>query len=1351
MGGSLLDGLPEPGDCDCFCWPPRGWWSTSEYWFRFADFVDLQSPAALPPTSLVSAGIAEIQGSAFSLVSMDGDEVPSLRASAAREISTYADSNFGVGAVGVLGLGAASSWSGSAPYEPSAVEVGPLGYLNGSVGGASPAPVLGEVGVAGRRQTDRPGVGNAAGALFQAPVPGGLARAGSLPAAAVAPPLRAPRSDATAPGSPLTPGAASTASISTWGGGAAGPATDEVPLAVLVEPADTRVLGLPPAEPRAPGVASPPNTGYFGFGGADAPAGAGVGSRQIAPLDHGYEGAGYALETVTPPSSPESLDHPDSLDLIRPAQGRIGGANRELGGDASVPDHLVGRDEANASPSASMSSPAGAPRWADLAPSPPTSIVDSPAARNGSGAQVPGSGVTAPVAGSTLRSEGHGAPSVGAFFGGGDGALPIPSEQLRGGGGGGGFADQARARDAADAAASAKSDYAKAKAKADAARQHHSATHSEETGGKYTETVRKKARKALMEAEGAEAEARDASIAATAESNARNDSATVDAYLAALANMGGNQEQLDKLIEDERKRQENYDDWAVEREKKKRARTKNYDASIAADRALRSSRSSRDRNRTTKRTLSGIKGRGLNNPKSPAGRAAKSARAAIKDADRARKEAKSAAKKAKRSSTYGTKEQAERAATAASHKAAVADAKAGLAEAKTEETRVKADPSSTVAQTKRAEAESARALADVKSTEADAARSEADAAAAEAEKHPDNARKQKDAEEKKAAAEAAEKEATTTSDTADEAEDAAAAAEAAEDDDGESGGEEPTPDVAPTPASECACNPPCPPGSLCYCHLPPPGPTGGGGGDEPGGGGGAGKGALAGQVVQPGDVVDPAAGGDARGGTDEPVSGETASNEQQPEKSPPESPSRESGEGEGDASAPEESGETPADSKETYAEKPKKEPPPRKKKPPAKPKKGKNRPTIYASPFGDPISYLWPEDGQDDDSGGDDDDSEQTDDRTTGEPESSTTQAEDEDQNESDEYGRPPDPRPAHERYRRIRRYKSASSLEKAKAIAGTTKCRYALYMTQARNTVLMHEVKTARDRIWLNALITKAYAQLYLSDPVKFKWAGVAAFESERVGWAMSAAYTASETGQAAGELLDLDTESHGNPIEGGEVSGGGLRVNGVLFPHTSVLFWLLAEGNLEIFLDSYWQFLAYAQGGLPAIAACYIECYLSPRQFLAWLLIDSGDPTAGAAALAVAEQMEVLDPIIHATSDREQWMSLLALLAHGILSVTTHGTIARWLSTSAFLEYGGHKFVPFIRGMGVGPDFSNGGQRAEWAIQSEVKGFANMEKMDPAELMRELRRMIRRGSALQTQPVEDRGRKLPELQPGK
>jgi hypothetical protein len=132
-------------------------------------------------------------------------------------------------------------------------------------------------------------------------------------------------------------------------------------------------------------------------------------------------------------------------------------------------------------------------------------------------------------------------------------------------------------------------------------------------------------------------------------------------------------------------------------------------------------------------------------------------------------------------------------------------------------------------------------------------------------------------------------------------------------------------------------------------------------------------------------------------------------------------------------------------------------------------------------------------------------------------------------------------------------------------------------------------KVGFARDQIpptyfAMNRLITAAYAELYLSWPEVFKWAGMAALASHKVGEGLQQALAWSEADIPWVPGVDFLS------VSGTEVMGA------------------LATGNMAIFAEMYPQHLAYKECGLEMLLYEYGSARVLDEPLAAWRTIDTG-----------------------------------------------------------------------------------------------------------------------------------------------
>lgn len=167
------------------------------------------------------------------------------------------------------------------------------------------------------------------------------------------------------------------------------------------------------------------------------------------------------------------------------------------------------------------------------------------------------------------------------------------------------------------------------------------------------------------------------------------------------------------------------------------------------------------------------------------------------------------------------------------------------------------------------------------------------------------------------------------------------------------------------------------------------------------------------------------------------------------------------------------------------------------------------------------------------------------------------------------------------------------------------------------------------------NKLINRAYAEMYLSDPIAFKWAGLAAFAS-----------------RSAGSKLGL--------LRDGSCLGAPALV---AHPLIAVALWFssascdyiydrVSQGNQAIYEDIYWQHLAYQNGGINELTRICKQGDLPEELLAAWEQIDLGKKTnnldliwQGNTALLAYEQREVIQPILYEGAVNKPLWKLISL----------------------------------------------------------------------------------------------------------
>ncbi|HKU38004.1 MAG TPA: hypothetical protein VJR89_07655 [Polyangiales bacterium] len=130
--------------------------------------------------------------------------------------------------------------------------------------------------------------------------------------------------------------------------------------------------------------------------------------------------------------------------------------------------------------------------------------------------------------------------------------------------------------------------------------------------------------------------------------------------------------------------------------------------------------------------------------------------------------------------------------------------------------------------------------------------------------------------------------------------------------------------------------------------------------------------------------------------------------------------------------------------------------------------------------------------------------------------------------------------------------------------------------------------------------LITKAYAEMYLSNPAVFKWAGMAAFASDTVGMGI-------QIGKATDMVIDGQVRLNAAqtlPFDKAFRVPPTARINATDLDN------LLIEGNKAVYRDVYWQHLVYREKGVEELRGLLKNLAAQGRDILinGWTMIDAG-----------------------------------------------------------------------------------------------------------------------------------------------
>jgi hypothetical protein len=232
----------------------------------------------------------------------------------------------------------------------------------------------------------------------------------------------------------------------------------------------------------------------------------------------------------------------------------------------------------------------------------------------------------------------------------------------------------------------------------------------------------------------------------------------------------------------------------------------------------------------------------------------------------------------------------------------------------------------------------------------------------------------------------------------------------------------------------------------------------------------------------------------------------------------------------------------------------------------------------------------------------------------------------------------------------------------------------------------------------WINRYITARYAELYIGHPEVFKWAGMAAYASNLVGWGM-------------GRLANVASQLSGSNLQ---------------------LFYSLQKGNIELYLDIAWQHEVYLAEGMCGIDRMHREGKLAndpqhnDQLRHAWYYIDRGMKEGnqelvwhGNHLLLYYEQTVLLQKVAYGLKDTDPNRKLWKDITNNPL-IPTGSPIPKDHAT----------FVDYIKKTypGLTPDLGDVNQRWDWITKSMLPKFKELEKgtskvqLDTTRLVNEL-----------------------------
>jgi hypothetical protein len=222
--------------------------------------------------------------------------------------------------------------------------------------------------------------------------------------------------------------------------------------------------------------------------------------------------------------------------------------------------------------------------------------------------------------------------------------------------------------------------------------------------------------------------------------------------------------------------------------------------------------------------------------------------------------------------------------------------------------------------------------------------------------------------------------------------------------------------------------------------------------------------------------------------------------------------------------------------------------------------------------------------------------------------------------------------------------------------------------------------------------LITRAYAMMYTSDPDSMKWAGMAAYAADKIGFGMGMAGPAAAMAGA----------------DGGELKQS------------------LADGNAAVFEDIYWQHLAFQQGGVEALQEACDAGDLPPEQLERWRQLAD-------AKIELARARELGDEDLGAQARDQIWAANGGLLRYE-QDITLQGPIydqhrELFKRMSPLMDSPVPGAAPFR-----GDDIGDLDQRWDWITSDMLPAWQRLDADDPERVARDMEEMSR----------------LPELPPG-
>lgn len=246
-----------------------------------------------------------------------------------------------------------------------------------------------------------------------------------------------------------------------------------------------------------------------------------------------------------------------------------------------------------------------------------------------------------------------------------------------------------------------------------------------------------------------------------------------------------------------------------------------------------------------------------------------------------------------------------------------------------------------------------------------------------------------------------------------------------------------------------------------------------------------------------------------------------------------------------------------------------------------------------------------------------------------------------------------------------------------------------------ALNNINFNDRWEVNEVLMRNRKITAAYGRMFQRKPDVYVWCGLAAFASNLAGQSMAATASALSLTSIVDTIMSYD-------ITFGETNASKVSKQTIF---------VLGKGNKVIYTDMMWQHLAYDSGGIEEMREANKRSELDPRLLEAWEDVNCGqeknDPDlifSGAAKMARYEQEVILQEVIRGY---EKLMDATGGLA---------------MSPIPGDDVTFKKFLP-------NGSFSNGADRANYAVDYLVPLWKQKLSSNPDEMMRLINDLISKG----------------------